>query len=102
MYFQMAFVTSTLLNFFEPQIAANAGLKFFGANRPLPADFSFLIAFFEPALRFLRTCARCPACARSDGGRFVFFVVVVVAFVALVFFVVALEAVVFVISARVE
>merc|ERR1719321_2135163 len=74
MYFQMAFVTSTLLNFFEPQIAANAGLKFFGAKRPLPADFSFLIAFFVP---------------------------VVVAFVALVFFVVALEVVVFVISARV-
>merc|ERR1719393_308833 len=50
MYFQMAFVTSTLLNFFAPQIAARGALKVFGAKRPIFFAFADLIAFFEPAL----------------------------------------------------
>merc|ERR1719191_676315 len=92
MYFQIAFVTSTLLNFFEPQMAAKAGLKVFGAKRPIPFAFAFLLAFFEPALRFLRTCARCAAFARNDMPFFVVFVVVVVVF-AMVFFVVVVISV---------
>merc|ERR1719335_2077848 len=91
MYFQIAFVTSTLLNFFEPQMAAKAGLKVFGAKRPIPFAFAFLLAFFEPALRFLRTCARCAALALNDMPVVVVFATV---FFTVVFFVVA----VFVIS----
>merc|ERR1719197_2335566 len=63
MYFQIAFVTSTLLNFFAPQIAAKAGDKVFGAKRPMPFAFAFLLAIFEPLLRLRRTCARCAALA---------------------------------------
>merc|ERR1719388_267954 len=74
MYFQIAFVTSTLLNFFAPQIAAKAGLRVFGAKRPMPFAFAFLLAFFEPALRLRRTCARFDACALFDKPVF-FFVV---------------------------
>merc|ERR1719389_139895 len=94
MYFQIAFVTSTLLNFFEPQMAAKAGLKVFGAKRPIPFAFAFLLAFFEPALRFLRTCARCAALALNDMPVFVVVVVFATVFFTVVFFVVA----VFVIS----
>merc|ERR1719299_224577 len=77
MYFQIAFVTSTLLNFFAPQIAAKAGLR----------------AFFEPALRLRRTCARCCCLALNDKPFFVVFVVLTV-----VLTVVFLVVVVFVIS----
>merc|ERR550537_1859204 len=59
MYFQIAFVTSTLLNFFEPQTAAKAGVKFFGLKRPTPFALVALAAFFAPADRLRRTCARC-------------------------------------------
>merc|ERR1719311_264794 len=97
MYFQIAFVTSTLLNFFEPQTAANCGLKFFGLKRPMPFAFAFLTPFFEPALRLRRTCARCAACALNDV-LFVFFVVLVVVVVFAVAFFVVVFAVVFVIS----
>merc|ERR1719482_293764 len=55
MYFQIAFVTSTLLNFFEPQMAAKASLKVFGAKRPIFFAFAALLAFFDPALRLRRT-----------------------------------------------
>merc|ERR1719473_1727319 len=96
MYFQIAFVTSTLLNFFAPQIADKAALKVFGAKRPLPAFFNFLMEFFEALLRLRCTSARCAACALSDGGRFVFVVVFVVALVVVV--VVFFVVVVFVIS----
>merc|ERR1719321_742604 len=92
MYFQIAFVTSTLLNFFAPQIAAKAGLRVFGAKRPMP--FAFALAFFEPALRLRRTCARCCCLALNDMP--VFFVVFVVLTVVLT--VVFLVVVVFVIS----
>merc|ERR1719281_2422685 len=54
MYFQIAFVTSTLLNFFAPQIAAKAGL------------------------RLRRTCARCAVLALNDMPFFVVFVVLTV------------------------
>merc|ERR1719313_2781034 len=57
MYFQIAFVTSTLLSFFAPQIAAKASLRVFGAKRRIFFAFSDLMAFFEPALRLRRTCA---------------------------------------------
>merc|ERR1719191_283558 len=92
MYFQIAFVTSTLLNFFAPQIAAKAGLRAFGAKRPMPFAFAFLLAFFEPALRLRRTCARCCCLALNDMP--VFFVFVVLTVVLTVVFLV----VVFVIS----
>merc|ERR1719281_1976743 len=98
MYFQIAFVTSTLLNFFEPQMAAKAGLKVFGAKRPIPFAFAFLLAFFEPALRFLRTCARCAALALNDMPVFVVFVVFVVVFATVFFTVVFFVVAVFVIS----
>merc|ERR1719375_312259 len=94
MYFQIAFVTSTLLNFFAPQIAAKAGLRAFGAKRPMPFAFAFLLAFFEPALRLRRTCARCCCLALNDKPFF--FVVFVVLTVVLT--VVFLVVVVFVIS----
>merc|ERR1719281_656 len=93
MYFQIAFVTSTLLNFFAPQIAAKAGLRVFGAKRPMPFAFAFLLAFFEPALRLRRTCARCCCLALNDMP--VFFVVFVVLTVVLT---VVFLVVVFVIS----
>merc|ERR1719146_431173 len=92
MYFQIAFVTSPLLNFFAPQIAAKAGLRAFGAKRPMPFAFAFLLAFFEPALRLRRTCARCCCLALNDKPFFVVFVVVVVVFV-MVFFVVVVISV---------
>merc|ERR1719321_138699 len=87
MYFQIAFVTSTLLNFFAPQIAAKAGLRAFGAKRPMPFAFAFLLAFFEPALRLRRTCARCCCLALNDMPVFfvVFVVLTVVLTVVLVF-----------------
>merc|ERR1719321_2239526 len=93
MYFQIAFVTSTLLNFFAPQIAAKAGLRVFGAKRPMPFAFAFLLAFFEPALRLRRTCAR--SCCLALNDMPVFFVVFVVLTVVLT---VVFLVVVFVIS----
>merc|ERR1719299_310104 len=89
MYFQIAFVTSTLLNFFEPQMAAKESLRVFGAKRPIFFAFADLMAFFEPALRLRRTCARFAACAFNDNPFLVFFVVVVVVtFFVVAFFVV--------------
>merc|ERR1719238_1475499 len=58
MYAQTFFVTSVRGNVFAPQIAANAGLRVFGAKMPTPfffiaaafffafADFAFLPAVF--------------------------------------------------------
>merc|ERR1719235_2080898 len=86
MYFQIAFVTSTLLSFLAPQIAAKAALKVFGAKRPFFAAFNFLIPFFEPALRLRCTCAHFDACARLESPFFVVFVAVV--FFVIAFFVV--------------
>merc|ERR1719387_818859 len=85
MYFQIAFVTSTLLSFFAPQISAKAELKVFGAKRPIFFAFAALAAFFEPALRLRRTCARFAACALKESP-FLVFVVVVVAFFVVAFF----------------
>merc|ERR1719473_346477 len=98
MYFQIAFVTSTLLNFFEPQTAASCGLKFFGLKRPMPFAFAFLLPFFEPALRLRRTCARCAAFARNDKPVFVVFVVFAVVFAVVFFDAVFFVVAVFVIS----
>merc|ERR1719335_1270990 len=86
-----------LLNFLEPQISAKAALRVFGAKRPIFFAFALLIAFFEPALRLRRTCARFAACARNDGGRLVFLAVVVTFFVV-AFFVVAFVMVFFVVA----
>merc|ERR1711977_171455 len=52
MYAQTFFVTSVRGNVFAPQIAANAGLRVFGAKMPLPAFFMAAAlrlpaAFFE-------------------------------------------------------
>merc|ERR1719463_266997 len=59
MYAQTFFVTSVRGNVFAPQIAANAGLRGFGAKMPFPAFFiaaaNFLpLAFFAflPAVFF--------------------------------------------------
>merc|ERR1719498_1172890 len=41
MYAQIFFVTSVRGIDFPPQIAARAGLRVFGAKRPLPAFFLF-------------------------------------------------------------
>merc|ERR1719231_1511277 len=48
MYTQIFFVTSVRGIFFPPQIAANAGLRVFGAKSPTPFFF-MLAAFFFPA-----------------------------------------------------
>merc|ERR1719197_1702022 len=48
MYTQIFFVTSVRGIFFPPQIAANAGLRVFGAKIPSPFFF-MLAAFFFPA-----------------------------------------------------
>merc|ERR1712224_509538 len=47
MYAQTFFVTSVRGNVFAPQIAANAGLRVFGAKMPFPAFF-IAAAFFFP------------------------------------------------------
>merc|ERR1719263_1257426 len=47
MYSQTFFVTSVRGNVFAPQIAANAGLRVFGAKMPFPAFF-IAAAFFFP------------------------------------------------------
>merc|ERR1719159_469572 len=44
MYAQTFFVTSVRGNVFAPQIAANAGLRVFGAKMPFPAFF--MVVFF--------------------------------------------------------
>merc|ERR1719337_503158 len=85
MYFQIAFVTSTLLSFALPQILARAGESVFGAKRPMPFFFATADAFFEPAERLRRTCARWACFARMDMPVFVVFVVAVVVVVAVVF-----------------
>merc|ERR1719191_1666373 len=77
-----------LLNLLEPQISAKAALRVFGAKRPIFFAFDCLIAFFEPALRLRRTCARFAACALKESP-FLVFVVVVVALVVAFFEVVA-------------
>merc|ERR550537_926909 len=47
MYTQIFFVTSVRGITFPPQIAANSGLRVFGAKIPLPAFF-IAAAFFLP------------------------------------------------------
>merc|ERR1719281_2210662 len=90
MYFQIAFVTSTLLNFFAPQIAAKAGLRVFGAKRPMPFAFAFFAFAFEAALRLRRTCARCAVLALNDMPFFVVLTVVLtVVFLVVVVFVIS-------------
>merc|ERR1719160_155269 len=49
MYAQIFFVTSVRGNDFAPQMAANSGLRVFGAKMPLPAFFIFS-AFALPFL----------------------------------------------------
>merc|ERR1719197_1064574 len=70
MYAQTFFVTSVRGNVFAPQIAANAGLRVFGAKMPFPAFFIAIAFFLEEAAR-----AFFPA---------VFFAALIVAFVAFV------------------
>merc|ERR1719171_649728 len=50
MYAQIFFVTSVRGNDFAPQMAANSGLRVFGAKMPLPAFFIFSAFFFPVAL----------------------------------------------------
>merc|ERR1712224_594388 len=52
MYAQTFFVTSVRGNVFAPQIAANAGLRVFGAKMPFPAFF-FPVAFWAALPIFL-------------------------------------------------
>merc|ERR1740138_1037017 len=51
MYTQIFFVTSVRGIVFPPQIAANAGLRVFGAKMPFPAFF-MARAYFFPAVFF--------------------------------------------------
>merc|ERR1719231_692766 len=87
---QSFFVTSVRAIFLPPQIAARAGLKFTGANKPMPFFFAARLAFLLPAFRLRFTSARFAAIAFFDNGFFTVFVVVVgtVVFVTVVFTVV--------------
>merc|ERR1712139_172090 len=52
MYAQIFFVTSVRGIDFPPQMAANAGLRVFGAKRPFPAFFIAAAFFLEAADMF--------------------------------------------------
>merc|ERR1719191_2165631 len=88
MYTQIFFVTSVRGIDFPPQIAANAGLRVFGAKIPIPFFFMAATFFLADAdLAFL------------PSAFFVAFRVAFVAFVIVVF-VVATVVVVFVIAIK--
>merc|ERR1719463_390286 len=76
MYTQIFFVTSVRGIDFPPQIAANAGLRVFGAKMPLPAFFMAAATFLE--LAFMAVLPRA----------------LVVAFVSVVFVVVTVVVVI--------
>merc|ERR1719214_539780 len=77
MYTQIFFVTSVRGIDFPPQIAANAGLRVFGAKSPTPFFFMAAATFLE--LAFMAVLPR---------AFFVAFNALVVAFVSVAFFVV--------------
>merc|ERR1719326_454253 len=77
MYTQIFFVTSVRGIDFPPQIAANAGLRVFGAKSPTPFFFMAAAIFFPEALL-----------AVLPRAFFVAFNALVVAFVSVAFFVV--------------
>jgi len=82
MYTQIFFVTSVRGNDFDPQMAAKAGLRVFGAKMPTPFFFMANAFFFPVAL-----CAFLPAVFFSAVIFFnVAFVTVVFVVVATVFF----------------
>merc|ERR1712193_260805 len=85
MYTQIFFVTSVRGIDFPPQIAANAGLRVFGAKSPTPFFF-MLAAFFFPAALL----------AVLPRAFFVAFKAFVVALVTVGFFVVVATFVFFV------
>merc|ERR1719191_441939 len=86
MYTQIFLVTSVRGIFVPPQIAANAGLRVFGAKSPTP--------FFFMAAAFLFPAALLAVLPRAF---FVAFKAFVVAFVIVGFFVVVVVTVVFVV-----
>merc|ERR1719335_1222401 len=86
MYTQIFFVTSVRGIDFPPQIAANAGLRVFGAKSPTPFFFMAAATFFPEALL-----------AVLPRAFFVAFKAFVVAFVIVGFFVVVVVTVVFVV-----
>merc|ERR1719159_571868 len=92
---QSFLVASGRVIFFPPQIAANAGLKFTGAKRPMPFFFAAEAAFFAPAFRFFRACTRLICSVRFDGGFFVFVVFAMVVFLVAIFLVAVFLAVAF-------
>merc|ERR1719194_89987 len=77
MYTQIFFVTSVRGIDFPPQIAANAGLRVFGAKSPTPFFFMAAAIFFPEAFE-----------AVLPRAFFVAFNALVVAFVSVVFVVV--------------
>merc|ERR1719326_1118203 len=83
MYTQIFFVTSVRGIDFPPQIAANAGLRVFGAKMPLPAFFMAAATFLE--LAFMAVLPR---------AFFFAFNALVVAFVSVVFVVVTVVVVI--------
>merc|ERR1719159_2361240 len=92
---QSFLVASGRVIFFPPQIAANAGLKFTGAKRPMPFFFAAEAAFLAPAFRFFRACTRLICSVLFDGGFFVVVFAIVVFLVVVAFSVVAFLAAVF-------
>merc|ERR1719487_471339 len=61
MYTQIFFVTSVRGNDFAPQMAANSGLRVFGAKMPLPAFFIFSIRCLLVSFVAHSPCHSCPA-----------------------------------------
>merc|ERR1719159_1740595 len=84
MYAQSFLIASVRGIFFPPQIAARLALRFTGAKRPMPFFFAAEAAFLAPAFRFFL------ACARFDGGFFVFVVFAIVVFFVAVLVVIAI------------
>merc|ERR1719377_60615 len=86
MYTHIFLVTSVRGIDFPPQMAANAGLRVFGAKMPFPAFF--MAATFFLAAAFL---AFLPAAFFTAAFVTVVFVVVVVAAAVFVVFVISIE-----------
>merc|ERR1719326_1792507 len=89
MYTQIFFVTSVRGIDFPPQIAANAGLRVFGAKSPTPFFFMAAAIFLPEAFE-----------AVLPRAFFVAFKAFLVATVIVVFFVVVVTVVVVVIAIR--
>merc|ERR1719399_2763690 len=89
MYTHIFLVTSVRGIDFPPQMAANAGLRVFGAKRPLPAFFIAAAFFFEAADMFFLLWVFLKLVSFFNVAFVtVFFVVFVTVVLAVVFFVV--------------